>query len=137
MSDSESYAGDWFCGDCHKPRHVDGKKHKDMDPLATRVLFGEKFSLCEISNVMERENMEKAHWEGWLKHVFEEASDYDMPELIDPDEADVEMADRIGSDGDGGTIPVLLESGDCPLTRVRNMGTQLCRVVSTRPRKSA
>lgn len=103
---------------------MDGGKHKDMDPLAMRALFGKKLSLCEISNVMEREDMEKAYREGWLKHVLEEGDDYDMLELIDPDEYeesmpdlvnsedDVEMAGRVGSDGDGGTVPVLLGPGE-------------------------
>lgn len=44
--------------------------------------------------------MEKAHREGWLKHVLEEADDYDMPELIDPDEYEGSMPDLVNSEDD-------------------------------------
>lgn len=69
---------------------------------------------------MERDNTEKTHREGWLKRVLEEANDYDIPELIDPDEyeestpdlvpSDEDGVGRVGSDNDGGAIPVLFES---------------------------
>lgn len=75
---------------------MEGRRRRDIDPLAMRVLFGEKFSLCEIRNVMEREDMEKAYREGWLKRVFEEADDCDMPEMIDPDEYEESMPDSFG-----------------------------------------
>lgn len=77
-----------------------------------RALFGEKFNFCEIRDVMERDDMEKAHREGWLKRVLEEADDYDMPELIDPDEYEGSMPDLVHPDeGDAG-IPNRVRLGD-------------------------
>lgn len=72
---------------------------------------------------MERDNTEKTHREGWLKRVLEEANDYNIPELIDPDEYEESTSDlvpsdedgaeipgRVGSDDDGGAMPVLFEA---------------------------
>lgn len=104
-------------GGCYE---VKGRKRKDIDPLAMRALFGERFSL---GDVMEQDDMERTHKEGWLKHVLEGADDYDMPKLIDPNEYEESTPDlvpsdedgagipgRVGSDDDGGAMPVLLES---------------------------
>lgn len=60
------------------------KKHKDINPLAMRILFGEKSSLSEIRDVIEWGGMAEAHRKGWLKCVLGD-DDYGMPELIDPD----------------------------------------------------
>lgn len=116
LSDSECYEDDWLCAHCYearkarKARKAKLKKHRDMDPLAMRALFGEKFSLGEIRDVMERQDIEKANTEGWLKHVLEETDGYDMPELIDLDEDEEPMPSLIDSNGD--VVPDLVGSGE-------------------------
>lgn len=101
-----------MCGGCYRVRQAEGRRRRDIDPLAMRALFGEKFSLCEIRDVMERDDMEKAHREGWLERVLEEAGDYDMPELIDPDEYEESMLDLVHSDEDDAGIPDRVGLGD-------------------------
>lgn len=59
---------------------------------------------------MEREDTEKAHRDGRLKCVLEEAGNHGTPELIDPDEYEESMPDLDrGRLDDGGTIPVFPE----------------------------
>lgn len=111
LSDSEYDEDDWLCGSCFKVKQAQVKKHRDMDPLAMRALFGEKFSLSEICDVMERQDMEKANREGWLKRVLEEVDDYDMPELIDPDESEELVLDMVGLD-EGDAMPGSAGSGE-------------------------
>lgn len=140
-------------GECYEVKIAEGRKRKGIDPLAMRALFGERFSLCEIHNVMERDGAENTYKEGWLKRVLEESNDYDIPELIDPDEYEEWTPDlvpsdedgagipgRVGSDNDGGAMPVLFESeADSPLvgpmkrhrsigglTRMWNMSIRTC-----------
>lgn len=103
---------------CYEVKIAEGRKRKGRSAGNESALW--RGLVSEIHNVMERDNTEKTHREGWLKRVLEEANDYDIPELIDPDEyeestpdlvpSDEDGVGRVGSDNDGGAMPVLFES---------------------------